>query len=116
MAGFQRLWQPEIPIDTPTLPPTCGRTKFMRNPPQPRKKFSMLRRDAFAALALVVVLVPWILGRAAQAQTFTLLHAFTGGAEGGDPAGGLVMDGEGNLYGTTAEGGNLACLHGCGTV
>ncbi len=57
-----------------------------------------------------------LIGGAAQAQTFTLLYTFTGGADGGDPEGGLIIDSLGNLYGTTAVGGNPACLHGCGTV
>lgn len=37
--------------------------------------------------------------------TETILYAFMGGADGSTPYGGLVMDGSGNLYGTTAFGG-----------
>ncbi len=37
--------------------------------------------------------------------TYTLLHAFTGGNEGAGPYDGMVMDANGNLWGTTAEGG-----------
>ncbi|MBI4915079.1 MAG: hypothetical protein HY825_04470 [Acidobacteria bacterium] len=38
---------------------------------------------------------------------FALLHSFAGGAaDGRNPSGGLVADGEGNLYGTTQGGGN----------
>ena len=40
-----------------------------------------------------------------QAQTFTVLHAYTGGNDGGYPVGGLLVDGSGNLYGTTSAGG-----------
>jgi uncharacterized repeat protein (TIGR03803 family) len=40
----------------------------------------------------------------AEAQ-FTVLHAFTGGADGGSPAHTLVIDATGNLYGTTERGG-----------
>jgi uncharacterized repeat protein (TIGR03803 family) len=34
-----------------------------------------------------------------------VLHSFTGGADGGFPAAGLIQDAAGNLYGTTVEGG-----------
>lgn len=34
-----------------------------------------------------------------------VLHAFTGGADGGTPLGGLVSDAQGNLYGTASVGG-----------
>ena len=48
----------------------------------------------------------------------TVLHIFKE-PEGGSPAGVMVFDGAGNLYGTTVIGGNLnACpvQHGCGVV
>ncbi len=35
----------------------------------------------------------------------TVVHAFTGKADGGQPLAGLTMDSKGNLYGTTAGGG-----------
>jgi uncharacterized repeat protein (TIGR03803 family) len=41
----------------------------------------------------------------AQAQTFTVIHAFTGGADGARPYAGTTMDLEGNLYGTDWAGG-----------
>jgi uncharacterized repeat protein (TIGR03803 family) len=49
----------------------------------------------------------------------TLLHIFLGSPDGKTPYGDLVRDGEGNLFGTTAEGGVTggACgAYGCGTV
>ncbi len=48
----------------------------------------------------------------------TVLYSFTGGADGGSPESGLVLDAQGNLYGTTSGGGDLACdaPYGCGTV
>jgi uncharacterized repeat protein (TIGR03803 family) len=45
------------------------------------------------------------------------LFNFTGNRTGGEPAGGLIFDSAGNLYGTTELGGNpVACSAGCGTV
>ena len=56
---------------------------------------------AFAAVfAAAVLAIP-----SAPAQTFTVLHSFTGGADGGYPYSGLILDKAGNLYGTTAFGG-----------
>ena len=48
----------------------------------------------------------------------TVLHAFTGSSDGRLPQGPLVLDADGNLYGTTYEGGDLACgsFFGCGVV
>ncbi len=43
----------------------------------------------------------------------TVLHDFTGGADGGEPTD-LMNDGKGNLYGSTYEGGTASCL--CGTA
>ena len=47
-----------------------------------------------------------------------VLRSFMGGSDGGRPGGGLIRDASGNLYGTTAIGGNTACNkpYGCGTV
>jgi uncharacterized repeat protein (TIGR03803 family) len=44
--------------------------------------------------------------------TERVLYSFTGGSDGGSPVGGVVLDSQGNLYGTTYYGG----AHGYGTV
>ena len=48
----------------------------------------------------------------------TVLYNFTGGSDGGYPAGSLILDAAGNLYGTTTQGGdfNRFCSGGCGVV
>lgn len=49
--------------------------------------------------------------------TFTELYEFTGGSDGALPIGGVVLDGTGNLYGTTYTGGTNICgSQGCGVV
>ena len=45
----------------------------------------------------------------------TVLYVFTGQADGGEPMAGVVMDAQGNLYGTTYYGGSAAC-GSCGVV
>ncbi|HWY58129.1 MAG TPA: choice-of-anchor tandem repeat GloVer-containing protein [Terriglobales bacterium] len=50
----------------------------------------------------------------------TVLYSFTGGRDGGDPMASLILDSNGNLYGTTYTGGDLSCrvgeMNGCGVV
>jgi uncharacterized repeat protein (TIGR03803 family) len=45
----------------------------------------------------------------------TVLHSFTGGADGAFPNA-VIEDTQGNLYGTAYAGGDTACVGGCGTV
>ena len=56
---------------------------------------------------VVLVLAAW-----SQAQTFTTIYNFTGGADGAYPYAGVIQDKAGNLYGTIAYGG----LYGYGLV
>src|SRR5271157_1698357 len=46
----------------------------------------------------------------------TVLYSFTGGDDGEDPHGGVILDSAGNLYGTTAAGGfgGFCGGEGCG--
>jgi len=53
--------------------------------------------------------------------TETVLYTFTGGSDGAVPYAGLTFDSKGNLYGTTAHGGdtsgsNCSGIGGCGVV
>lgn len=48
-----------------------------------------------------------------------ILHSFTGGKDGNQPVAGVILDGAGNLYGTTRFGGDKSCDigdGGCGVV
>jgi uncharacterized repeat protein (TIGR03803 family) len=67
----------------------------------------------YSPISLVGVL---LLDQPAQAQTLTTLHSFTGYPDDGAyPYAGVVLDAEGNLYGTTQIGGKH-CYRGCGIV
>jgi uncharacterized repeat protein (TIGR03803 family) len=46
----------------------------------------------------------------------SVLHSFSGRADGAFPSAGLVRDKSGNLYGTTSNGGDQTCSLGCGVV
>jgi hypothetical protein len=70
---------------------------------------------AFYGCGIVFELSPNTSGGWSEA----VLYPFTGGADGANPAAGLVFDSEGNLYGTTSAGGLVTsgCNNsGCGTV
>jgi uncharacterized repeat protein (TIGR03803 family) len=97
---------------------TRKRQKLLKEKPM---KFA--QQMFIPSIALVIVIS---LGggatRPALAQTFTLLHTFTGAPDGANPLAGLVQDAAGNFYGTTQQGGITGglCansgLNGCGTV
>ena len=53
-----------------------------------------------------------LVATSAGAQTFAVLHNFTGGNDGATPVGSLTLDAAGDLYGTTIAGG----AKGLGTV
>src|SRR5271157_3274072 len=62
-------------------------------------------RAAAAALAMMIVLaLTAIMSQSAQAQTYTVIHNFTGGQDGSHPYAGLTIDRGGHLYGTAANG------------
>lgn len=76
----------------------------------PSIQITSRRRGAEIILAILSILFLLGTGTAprAQAQTYTVLHNFTGnggGTDGGSPQSGVVMDSAGNLYGTTYMGG-----------
>jgi uncharacterized repeat protein (TIGR03803 family) len=74
-----------------------------------------LQTYSVVSRALTVVAVIVAMATGAWAQTETIIHTFTGGSDGGIPFGGLIIDGKGNLYGTTVTGG-VGTYCQCGTV
>ncbi len=82
----------------------------MTRPRQYRTRIvSITARPAAVALAIAILFA--LAAIAAQAQTFTVLHNFSGNEDGNTPYAGLTMDRAGNLYGTTLYGGDC-----CGVV
>ncbi len=74
-----------------------------------------LRGDAITALLLPLILA----ATALQAQTYTVIHDFTGGQDGGTPMAGLTVERAGSLLGTANFGGTIGgnCgASGCGLV
>lgn len=62
-------------------------------------------RRVVADVAIGVIIVFGLCVIVAQAQTFTVLHNFSGGGDGANPLAGLAMDESGNFYGTASQGG-----------
>jgi uncharacterized repeat protein (TIGR03803 family) len=80
-------------------------------------------RETSLRCGCVAILIVAFTSLTIWAQTYTTLYTFTGGVDGGQPQNGrLVADSAGNIYGTTAYGGDLACAlpypsgTGCGVV
>lgn len=75
-------------------------------------------RDFLIFIALAsAFLAPGV--QRAQAQTYSVIHNFTGAGDGGMPMAGLTLDAAGNLLGTANFGGNTGgnCgTGGCGLV
>jgi hypothetical protein len=55
-------------------------------------------------------------GTGGSSWSEAVLYSFRAGTDGKAPFGGLIMDVNGALYGTTASGGGTGCRGGCGTV
>ena len=66
--------------------------------------FRIISRAATAALAIATMFaLTVVFTQSAQAQTFKVIHTFTG-SDGWQPSSGVTLDAAGNLYGTTMYG------------
>ena len=77
------------------------------------------RRTSVSALGGFILLIAALATPLAQAQTYTVIHNFTGAQDGATPMAGLTLDRAGNLYGMANFGGNSGgnCgASGCGVV
>jgi uncharacterized repeat protein (TIGR03803 family) len=83
---------------------------MIRSNVRPQSLISGIRRRV-ASIALLptipFVLVVLIAVLSAGAQTFTVLHKFSGGRDGGEPPTGVLKDATGNVYGVTEYGGSF---------
>jgi uncharacterized repeat protein (TIGR03803 family) len=73
---------------------------------------SVVRSSTMLVLFAMALIVTGVAVRQASAQTFTVLHTFSGNPDGTGPFGGMVADRNGNYYGTTETGG----VHNIGSV
>ena len=74
---------------------------------------------SFAVRLVGLFMVIFALGASASAEwKEKVLYSFQGGTDGSTPAGGVVFDKAGNLYGATTDGGANNCpgIAQCGTV
>jgi hypothetical protein len=67
--------------------------------PQKRRSTALFKALATAAMILVLLNSAW------AGSKYQVLHAFTGGNDGGGLWGSLLLDQGGNIYGTTVSGG-----------
>jgi uncharacterized repeat protein (TIGR03803 family) len=65
---------------------------------------SKLQATIFAIALILALALTIIASPAAQAQTFQVIHDFTGNGDGSEPNYGITIDSAGNLYGTTFYG------------
>jgi hypothetical protein len=68
-----------------------------------------------SCLFSLIVIVLLSSGASAQWKE-KVLYSFQGGSDGAVPAGGVVFDSDGNLYGVTTDGGTACPVPGCGTI
>ena len=75
-----------------------------------------MRKQQFLCTTVFMLVLAAVATTPTQAQTYTVLHLFTNMPDGGNPAGPLIQDAQGTLYGTTKGGGGCDGGLPCGTV
>src|SRR5579862_7857829 len=85
-----------------------GCPRFQRKRIMLRKQYSTHVGATYFIVLLSSLLVALLGADPAQAQTYTVLHAFAAGTDGADPNP-IIRDSQGNLYGTTKFGGIISC-------
>ena len=100
--------QPGIPGLVNALIKCCPREEAMK------RNGSLRRLRALLAVIVALIMTPGVWAN----SKYKTLHRFTYSKRGRSPRAGLIFDQTGNLFGTTAAGGNLGYCggSGCGTV
>jgi uncharacterized repeat protein (TIGR03803 family) len=75
----------------------------------PESRRVPLNSIRFSASVFLLLVLTFAVGLRAEAQTFKVLHDFSGGSDGATPLAGLTRDLAGSLYGTASAGGAKAC-------
>jgi len=82
------------------------------------KKFCVAAGRMFGVAAVTLIVISMFAASAAAQSHYKVLHRFNNTREqldGTSPYGGVILDADGNLYGTTAWGWGDPCYwHGCG--
>ncbi len=88
---------------------------MVRHLPRPVRNGSPGSRAAtHVAVMLLALVVASALSLPARAQSFQIIHNFSGTTDGGYPLAGLTLDSTGNLYGTSsATSSQQTCPTGC---
>ncbi len=87
-----------------------------KHPEHFRANFSCSLSKSALALGLLFA-VTMVVMPTAKAQTYRVIHSFTGSQDGEYPVAGVTVDSHGNLYGTTDIGGSgTSCYEGCGAA
>jgi uncharacterized repeat protein (TIGR03803 family) len=87
--------------------------KTIRSKARHRRLIPEIRRRAggegllLALLVVLPVILILIAVPSARAQTFTVLHEFSGGLDGAEPSADLALDAAGNIYGVALFGGSF---------
>jgi hypothetical protein len=92
-----------------------------RNASGSKLPFNVTWRAGAIALSLAIAFAFTLCADGlANAQTYQVIHTFSGGRDGANPITGVTIDSAGNLYGTAVAGGIGSCVYlqsmGCGTV
>jgi uncharacterized repeat protein (TIGR03803 family) len=107
MAGRYLVFPPHVTAQTP-LPPAVLHILSGDS--------AMINARFIRLWSPMLVVILMFASSASAESKEKVLYSFQGGSDGQSPAGGVVFDKAGNLYGATYEGGSTCSSPGCGTI